>query len=158
MGEITWERAWELGVETIDADHRRLVETLNAFIRAAREEDPATRRAAALGDLLDHACRHFAREERLMERLGVPGLAEHARVHRRLEAQVRHIRDILTGDSSGIATAEVEDFLTGWLTDHLQGYDRALRPYIVDGGAADRLLRDPPGPAGGASDPRPGAE
>ena len=97
---------------------------------------------SVLNALVDYTQHHFAREELLMAHFDVPGRQHHARIHRRLEAQVRHIRDALHTSPERVVTAEILDFLRNWLIDHIKGHDLSLRAHITDPGDASRLLED----------------
>jgi hemerythrin-like metal-binding protein len=93
-----------------------------------------------LNALVDYTRHHFAREELLMAHFDVPERQHHARVHRRLEGQVRHIRDTLRTSPERVVTEEILDFLRNWLIDHIRGHDLSMRPHITDPADADRLL------------------
>jgi hemerythrin len=96
---INWVDAFSIGDETIDAEHRSFIVTVNELIhlleRRAERQAIITHLAAMLHD----ATGHFASEEAALRRYGVQSLATHQREHVRI---LQAMRDLLgcAGDSA----------------------------------------------------------
>lgn len=86
---IRWSEAFQMGDSAIDDEHRDFVGIVNRLNAAIREHAAAAGITAICDALVDHAARHFASEERMMERLGFGGLPDHRREHERLLPQIR---------------------------------------------------------------------
>jgi hemerythrin-like metal-binding protein len=125
-----------LGVEAIDADHRRMVRSVEAIENAVkRGADPAML-AELMSGLLERTREHFATEERLMAVSAHPDVAWHARDHARLLNQLGHLRDLYASGKPRSAVGLVES-LKPWLVEHIEGADRRL---------AEHLKSPPPSP------------
>ncbi|NCF17217.1 MAG: hypothetical protein GWP63_03185 [Haliea sp.] len=105
-----------------DAQHQVLFEILDLIKDSRADEE-------VLNRLKDYTENHFALEERYMQELGFPGMAEHIESHDRFRKEI----DQLMGHAEAwddqfreiIAT-----FLTEWLTRHVFGIDKELETFI----------------------------
>ena len=97
---LYWRKAFHSTVHAIDAEHAHLFERFNrletqAGLRRAGDLDEANR---SIGDLLDYAVDHCAREERAMREAGYPDLEHHAGHHTYLqEAFIEILRALTAG-------------------------------------------------------------
>ncbi len=127
-----WTPGLAVGVESMDAQHRRLFEQLNQLIAAVR----AGRGAAEVGrtmDFLDSYVReHFADEERLLAEAGYPGLEAHHRMHAGFTAELETVRAGLSADDSDReALAErLHLSMRDWLLRHIRVEDRAYGAFL----------------------------
>jgi hemerythrin len=131
---IAWTDNLLVGDETIDADHRRLIELINELDAAAAAAPIDCRRAGrALDGLAAFTAEHFAREEALQRAVGLPGRDAHRQKHRmmlqRLDALSDHFRrsddDVRATMVRGLA-----DPIGTWLADHIAKSDVKLRAYV----------------------------
>ncbi|HIJ64168.1 MAG TPA: hemerythrin family protein, partial [Rhodospirillaceae bacterium] len=93
----------------------------------------------ALGTILDTLARytieHFAREERIWERGGLPSLEAHRKLHADLAGKVgQFIADFRAGRAS--LSMEMMTFLREWLVDHVFKCDKASVRAITEKRAA----------------------
>ncbi|MBF0154173.1 MAG: hemerythrin family protein [Magnetococcales bacterium] len=126
MINIEWSEELSVGVEAIDADHRKLVSLVNelfsAFFIGVGDEAVG----AILTEVIDYTRHHFAREEALLNRLGSSDLAYHAEEHRQLTEQVLAI----SCQGASALSEDVLLFLREWLAHHIMGTDRSsFLPY-----------------------------
>ncbi|WP_318769706.1 diguanylate cyclase [Tepidimonas sp.] len=130
---FVWDESLLTGLETVDAQHHRLVDLFNALNRAMFHGQALSAQAQQeiFEQLLAYARQHFDDEERLMAEVGVDPRhrALHARLHDEFEAQVRsmwdargHLRQ--PGDT-------LMGFLTSWLGLHIMGVDQAMARQIA---------------------------
>ena len=84
---IVWDKSIEVGDAILDAQHRHIVDLMNALHNAAAGEGLDTADV-----VLHHVVRflqhHFETEEAVMNQIGYPEAEEHAAEHRRLLAQI----------------------------------------------------------------------
>lgn len=133
-----WNRNFETGIDSIDQQHRTLVEILNRLARhsAASTSEPVC--SQVLDELLDYAAFHFEEEERVWHH-AFPGsrqLQDHRASHQLFFAKIRgfHSHEAPPED---ILTALFK-YLTRWLAFHILDSDRkmALMAQAVEGGAS----------------------
>lgn len=119
-----------LGDADIDADHKRLIDTLNRLHYMHRAGDERTEIAAVLDELADYCERHFEREEALMRRCGFPDLDRHAALHRQLRSALDEFARAYHDDPEGFDAAAFYDFVSDWILVHVLDEDMKLRPHL----------------------------
>ncbi len=137
MPAITWGPSLEVGIETIDKQHRRwvnLFNTLDEAVSAGREQAAL---AEALEAYLEYSEYHFKTEEALMRqaKLDEEEYDFHLREHKVFRDQIviyrdRHAAGFLT------VTPQVTAYLRQWLLAHVTGTDRGYIQPIMDAGLA----------------------
>jgi diguanylate cyclase (GGDEF)-like protein/hemerythrin-like metal-binding protein/PAS domain S-box-containing protein len=118
----TWTDAHEVGIGTIDEQHRALagmVGRVGAEFAAGRD---APRLRASLGELVAFARAHFAAEEALMDRYAIADRATHKQAHRRLLQDALSLANSSRGSSMMVTVG----FLHEWLVRHVDSADRDL--------------------------------
>lgn len=133
MSFMPWSEALQLGIETIDTQHRWLVETTNALHDELSK--PAPDRAAIgkiLEGLVDYTMNHFVLEEDLFARHGYVETAAHKAEHDGFTAKVMQLLlKFEAGENVGLDTM---DLLKEWLQHHILKVDRAYVPFLKSKG------------------------
>lgn len=83
MPRLHWLPSFEIGIPSIDADHRDLLDLVNALMDAAEGADPTTFHATARA-IAERAEAHFAHEEAVLRERDLPHGDTHHRGHRAL--------------------------------------------------------------------------
>ncbi len=127
MPLIHWNDTLSVGIKTIDAQHRVLVDTLNELHDAMLAGKAKTLTGPILQKLFHYTRDHFSAEEAMMATANYDCLAEHKVRHRDLAQQVE---GYVTRFERGEATLNLHlmHFLRDWLTQHIQKEDRAYTP------------------------------
>ena len=129
------------GDEMIDSQHRELIGKINDLLRS-REENANLRAAVQmLNYLADYTEFHFGEEERLQEKIGYPGIAEHKAKHEELRKTVEELHGMLE-DQEGPTPEFVEQVnknVTEWLYYHIRTFDRSVAEYKFMRDNGDRL-------------------
>jgi hemerythrin len=86
MVELT--RSFELEVEMIDSDHRRLVEIINEITQAIDDGRPAECERL-VPEFVEFSKQHFAREEALLAKNGYPQIGNHRKHHASLDEKMQ---------------------------------------------------------------------
>ncbi len=114
------------GIEEIDAEHRHLVECLNAVLQANQNSDEPERLMASLESLRDGTRTHFAQEEVVMRRLAYPALPAHRAQHDDLFAALRVLIDHFAESGEAQLSDETLVSLKAWLLDHIAIEDKKI--------------------------------
>jgi len=121
------------GNQTIDNQHRELIDRINKLMVLCENEKPAFREAIdTLDYLADYTDFHFGQEEKLQEEAGYPGIAEHKKKHEELRKTVEELHEMLE-EYEGPTAAFVEQVnknVTEWLYGHIRSFDRSVAEYI----------------------------
>jgi hemerythrin-like metal-binding protein len=133
MALVVWTDQFSVGVKSIDDQHVVLCETLNDLHAAMMKGQARTITGPLLQRLVSYTVDHFSAEEALMEAANYPGLAMHRVKHRELTKQVgEYVVRFEKGDIT--LSHHLLDFLSGWLTTHIQTTDKEYGPWLNDHG------------------------
>ncbi len=124
---VRWGEHMSVGVAELDADHDRIIASLNELV-AAHDRHLGREAIDALFDrLMQVVLGHFAREERAMADCDYDGLAYHLGEHRRIRDRLLEIKEHELHAEESTVRAEVREFLTNWLYGHVLVDDFAYR-------------------------------
>jgi len=138
---LTWRDAWALHIDTLDDDHRALVDLLQEITEHFCPEggrpdgsppdtlvrgDAGDELYAALERFGDLARRHFARVEELARTIDYPALADHHTEHVLLMAEFTTLVRELRRRGAVRLNAQELDNLRQWVVAHVLGADRQL--------------------------------
>lgn len=122
----SWSAAIEVGLPTIDEQHRQLFDLAGTF-RGQGDDIRVMKTLAILGE---YANTHLREEEELLEQIGYPALAEHKQHHaefRRLLRELLHNARHLTLDQ---IADQVEALINGWFYQHVLQVDALYVPLV----------------------------
>lgn len=131
--KIVWTSEYEIGIDVIDQQHRRIVDYINDVHAVLEHEAEPETVSDILLNLVDYTLSHFAFEEALMEEADYPDLTLHQMTHKTFEQQL----DALTGrfQAGEMVADELADMLQDWLLKHIvtddQSYTQSVRDNIL---------------------------
>ena len=131
---IKWKPEYDLGIESIDQQHRRLVGLINSLQTAVDYSTGEEFERKALDELVDYTRTHFRYEEGLMEQNGYPEFEPHRCEHERMIARVEDVLEAYRQDQEGAMQNAIE-FLKAWLINHINGTDKQYSKFLIDKGA-----------------------
>lgn len=131
MSVLGWSDDLSVGVELLDSHHKRLFELLGELYKAVQAGGAEGAVGKALDELTAYTEYHFSEEEKLLEQSGFANLEEHRKVHKALTAQVRRMCDDYRIDSRAVYAAELFQFLSGWLVNHIKVEDFSYRASLA---------------------------
>lgn len=143
MPIATWTPELSIGVESLDADHKKLIDTLNEVFDALLLGRSAASLRAALATLNHYVAEHFAREEAWMGERDDPDLPRHQREHQALRDHLERLvamQDASDEDRS----IELLMILRDWLLGHIARSDHEAATH--PNGAALAACPAPPAP------------
>lgn len=127
--QLVWQERYNIGVDFIDKEHKKLFSILNKLLTAAKEGGKS-RWACQEGIkyFKDHAMKHFSEEEAYMASIHYVGYDMHRRLHdnfrkRMLPALEKELKQ--TG-YSGDAVNHFLGVCSGWLIAHTLTEDHAI--------------------------------
>lgn len=129
--QLVWQEEYNIGVEEIDKEHRRLFKIINKLFAVDGEgEEEKSRWACQEGIkyFKGHAVKHFADEERYMASIGYEGLERHRLIHRDFrENTLPALEEEL--ERTNYSLDSMSHFLgvcSGWLIGHTMTEDHAI--------------------------------
>jgi hemerythrin-like metal-binding protein len=130
---VEWKPEYDLGIESIDRQHRKLVGLINSLQTAVDYSTGEEFERKALDELVDYTRTHFKYEEGLMEKHGYPDFESHRGEHERMIAQVDEVLEAYRQDQDNAMQNAIE-FLKGWLINHINGTDKQYSKFLIGKG------------------------
>lgn len=127
--QLIWKEEYNIGVDVIDKEHRRLFKIINKLFAFGKEEKKSQWACQeGIKFFKDHAIQHFEQEEIYMRSIGYEGLEVHRNLH---EGFRRKMLPALEAEleQTNFAETAVDHFLgvcAGWLIGHTLTEDRAI--------------------------------
>ncbi|MDA8362838.1 MAG: bacteriohemerythrin [Gammaproteobacteria bacterium] len=122
-----WDESLSVGINVIDAQHKRIVQYINELATARDNGDRATI-GKVLDGMIDYTVTHFAFEESLMERAGYPILREHKMVHDNFTRRILNHKNQF--EAGGDIGRQLFSDLQMWLTNHIKRDDKDYTPAV----------------------------
>jgi hemerythrin-like metal-binding protein len=123
MSLMSWDDGLDVGVDAMNAEHKRLLSLMNALYDAVQADAPGADVLAKLAALKAATVEHFAHEEAYMDEIGFPGAPGHKLIHKDLlEKLDAHAAAAEASGGEGLGDA-LFNFLRFWLSAHIRGVD-----------------------------------
>ncbi len=132
---IRWGPAFEIGIRTIDEQHRRLVGMVNEFYHRLREGASKVDLERLLAGLIDYTATHFRTEEELFDKYGYPDGEIHKKIHQKLVEKVLSYKKRVEAGEAGVAY-DLLAFLKSWLSNHICVTDKKYGPFLREKGVS----------------------
>ena len=121
MEQVRWSKKYALGIDSIDVQHRILVEMTASILSIVRKKSFSHENKdvlALLNNLVNYCEYHFEYEEKFFSNIDYPDKEIHLAAHRSFEKKIEEIHaKYLAGDEDmGLHLCE---FLVSWLYDHI---------------------------------------
>ncbi|MXP78142.1 response regulator [Lachnospiraceae bacterium WCA-9-b2] len=128
-GQLVWKDEYNIGVDIIDQEHKRLFKIINKLFRFSDEKSKSQWACQeGIKFFKDHAVKHFAEEENYMASINYERLKVHRHIHSEFrERTLPALEEEL--EKTKYCTDSVEHFLgvcAGWLVGHTLMEDRAI--------------------------------
>jgi len=129
MAYFDWADDMVIDGGAIDADHRRLVDLVNALHTATKEGRGREVVEGIMKELLEYTTAHLRREEAQMASVGFPHLERHKIGHDHFVAQLAELQKKYEAGSITVA-AQLSTVLRDWLSLHIRRSDKELKSYV----------------------------
>ncbi len=132
--QLVWQDRFNIGVDVIDKEHKKLFSILNKLLASRLQEDK-NRWACQEGIkyFKEHAMKHFAEEEVYMASISYPGFETHRRVHDNFRKNTLPSleKELNQNDFSEETISHFLGVCAGWLIGHTLTEDRAITGKVV---------------------------
>jgi hemerythrin len=134
MEKIIWDDRFNLQIDEIDQQHRRLVELMNRLIAIQDEKASDDDIADILGAMTNYLGYHFDTEEQMMLDHGYPELESHRAEHQTFVTPTAYF--IATYREGGASLKnDILLFLKEWLVEHIVKSDGAFGDFLRNANA-----------------------
>lgn len=127
---LSWTPDLSVGIEVIDAQHKRIVEYINQ-LHEARLRGDKDAIARVIEELVDYTLSHFSFEESMMEEAHYRFLAPHKKVHELFVRRVSEYQQrFKMGEDTAVVAADMQNTLVTWLMNHIKREDMDYGPTV----------------------------
>ncbi|HMW04793.1 MAG TPA: bacteriohemerythrin [Leptospiraceae bacterium] len=127
---LQWDSSFETGVNSIDSQHKELLNILNNLFTSVHMNHSTDKLAEILLGLVDYTVYHFNHEEELMRDCDYPQFAKHKEEHENLKKAVLAFKKDFEAGTATISF-ELLDFLRRWLINHILYSDKKLGEFYT---------------------------
>ena len=122
---LQWSPRLSVGIEKIDAQHRELIERVNALVAGLGAQKGKEALEPTVRFLREYTVLHFTDEARLMKAAGYPKLEAHLALHAGFVKEFDALGVAIARDgATSHLTIKASNLLCDWLRDHIAGADR----------------------------------
>ncbi|MBF0231965.1 MAG: hemerythrin family protein [Desulfamplus sp.] len=131
MAKIIWSESFSVGHEDIDNQHKQWIEIFNESYDKMMGNDYSVLSSIgidALKRMQTYAQMHFGFEEKYMEQINYPDLAQHKRLHEIFEFQLDRINKEFAEGTPRL-NSEIMKTIENWLVGHIQNEDQKYNTF-----------------------------
>ncbi len=129
MSLISWSEQLSVGIDSIDDQHKKLINMINALDDALAEGRADDVLQKIFDGLTVYTVKHFSYEEDLFALYNYPETQDHNKEHQALIEEVKSLQKKMK-EGDFMIGIEVMSFLKLWLTNHILKTDMAYAPYL----------------------------
>lgn len=129
MELIEWRDEFELGIPSVDHEHKEMIDLINKTYSIYLEDQSKKTVMDFLGELYARISSHFALEEKIMLEQNYDQYQEHKSDHESLLDDICRFMDDYERDEP-FNDGVFGDFLEVWFVDHFRTKDARLHKYL----------------------------
>jgi len=133
MASIKWTDELSVKIDSIDEQHKKLVQLINEFYRNIATQSSKESIAELIIALKEYTVFHFSTEEKYMKLFRFPGYQNHKSEH---DAFVEKVVNFEERFKSGklILTLEITNFIKEWVSKHICTTDKLYSDFLIQNG------------------------
>ena len=129
MNLIEWRDEFQLGIPSVDHEHRELIKLINKLYASYLKTDSRLTVLDFLGELYARIASHFALEEKIMKEQGYDQYEIHKSDHEKLLDDICDIMDDVEQDEK-FEDGVFGELLELWFVEHFRTMDARLHKFI----------------------------
>ena len=122
MSIIKWDESLNIGVKSIDDQHKQLIHAINELHVAVEYGKSSDVILPVIIRLQEYVSSHFLAEERLFDGLGYQGAAEHKQEHLDFISRIESLSRQFSYSQDFLAI-HIKDLLLTWFYNHIRTKD-----------------------------------
>jgi methyl-accepting chemotaxis protein/hemerythrin len=130
---VEWSDDYSVLVNELDSEHQKLFHLINDLNEAMLQGQSSTVINNIIQGLIDYTEKHFSHEEKILESINYPELAEQKRLHKMFVNKIIDFKDELASGEM-LLSVKIIQFLKEWLIKHIMIVDKKYSKYLNDAG------------------------
>jgi hemerythrin-like metal-binding protein len=133
MAFLFWEYDLSVDIESIDNQHKKLIDLINQFYENIRLSSNKELIADLIAGMKSYTIFHFNAEEKLLKQYNYPDFEIHKKEH---ENFLNKVNDLENRFRAGklIISFEITDFLKKWIRNHIMETDSQYSGFLKNKG------------------------
>jgi hemerythrin len=130
MKKIEWKSTYELGIQLIDDQHKKLINIMNDVYEAQKAGTSKEIINHSLNELLEYTKYHFEAEEDLIRQHNFENMEAHIEEHNEF---IEQINSFINESKAGnlVLSLKTLDYLKDWTINHILGSDKEYGEFIL---------------------------
>jgi len=128
--KIPWDNRYEIGIEKVDEQHKKLFDLINKLYELDDNEDTKEELRIILYEFNEYMKVHFKDEENYMSSIKFPLLSEHKQLHKEIIDSLAQI--IHTPARLGIVKSKMRIVSKRVLVDHIMNEDSKIKLFLLE--------------------------
>lgn len=130
---ITWNDLYKLNIDSIDEQHKNLVDIINKLYNAFTDGKAHEITGEILDEMLKYTDYHFKTEEELFDKYDYPKSGEHKVIHNDFFEKTNYYKAKYEEGEENIHY-DLMKYLKDWLIGHIQGEDVKYVDFFKESG------------------------
>jgi hemerythrin len=123
MAFITWDKELSVSINSIDEQHKKLVDMINDFYDNIQNRSNKENIMLLIKGMKEYAKVHFTFEERYMQQFNYSDYELHKKEHQLFIEKVDSLEEKYL-EGKLILSFEITNFLKDWIKNHIQDVDK----------------------------------
>ncbi|WP_157534167.1 bacteriohemerythrin [Moritella sp. JT01] len=119
MISLKWNEGMCVGIDEIDADHKKILSIISSIIEAIDTNANAEAIEQHFSELTFYAATHFKHEEALMQSMKFGDLIEHQQTHQAFLDKIPELKEQILNSEYTDSTEQISQFLYDWVIEHI---------------------------------------
>lgn len=129
MAFIEWHEKFSVGIDEIDAQHKKWFGIINELHESLIKSKGIKNLEKIVEEMEEYTRYHFSEEEKMLEKEGYEYLDRHRQIHFSFKQEIRRLKgDIFSGEM--VLRTQVMSVLKNWLEDHILKEDKKYGEFI----------------------------
>ena len=143
MAILNWNNQLELGIESVDKQHKHLIDLANQLDEAVAIGADRDTLIKIVNNLIDYTVYHFQHEEQLMSaaKFNPTLYAVHEAEHKEFVAKMITVQREIEADIN-VLSEDLMDYLVNWLCHHILSTDKRMALSLINGIDAAQIRID----------------
>jgi hemerythrin-like metal-binding protein len=134
MAFVTWTDKHATGIESIDKEHKQLMELLNKLHNGMMTKKTNEILGGIFNELVNYTVTHFAHEEKLFKEHNYPNATTHIQEHKLLTQKALELQEGFNKKTVSVSIGTM-NFLKDWLDNHIMKTDMVYKDFLKGKGA-----------------------
>ncbi|MFU0800407.1 MAG: bacteriohemerythrin [Xylanivirga thermophila] len=136
---IMWRKDLETGIESIDDQHKALIEQANILLEACAQGKGKEEVKETLDFLASYVVTHFKDEEAYQKKYNYPLYDLHAKVHEDFLQEVENLKQEFDEQGPTLRfTVQFNKRVVDWLINHIGKMDKEFAKYVKENYTQDK--------------------